>query len=72
MLNLGPQNMTSRTTPSSPTKELYLYVPEIEEVRISPIISRKGYLHVCDDRRGVWRKRWIVRIKNAYNFRIFL
>ncbi|CAL8148135.1 unnamed protein product [Orchesella dallaii] len=67
MLNMGAPNMTSRTTPSSPTKELYLYVPEIEEVRISPIISRKGYLHVCDDRRGVWRKRWIV-VRRPYVF----
>jgi hypothetical protein len=65
-----PPSSNSKTSPSSPTKEYYLYIPEIEEIRISPIISRKGYLHVCDDRRGVWRKRWIVvRRPHVFLFR---
>ncbi|OXA56707.1 Kinesin-like protein KIF1A [Folsomia candida] len=60
----------SKTTPSSPTKEYFLFIPEIEEIRISPIISRKGYLHLCDDKRGVWRKRWItVRRPHVFLFR---
>lgn len=60
----------SKTTPSSPTKEYFIFIPEIEEIRISPIISRKGYLHLCDDKRGVWRKRWIiVRRPHIFLFR---
>jgi len=68
--SLMPPSSNNKTSPSSPTKEYYLYIPEIEEIRISPIISRKGYLHVCDDRRGVWRKRWIVvRRPHVFLFR---
>lgn len=48
---------------SSPLVErrpMPLFVPEVEEIRISPVVSRKGYLNVLDDRTNNWIKRWVV------------
>lgn len=44
-----------------------LYVPEVEEIRISPVVSRKGYLNVLDDRTNTWIKRWVV-VRRPYVF----
>ncbi|XP_015436639.1 PREDICTED: kinesin-like protein unc-104 isoform X6 [Dufourea novaeangliae] len=45
---------------SSPSKEnLVLYVPEVEEIRISPVIARKGYLNVLEHKTHGWKKRWV-------------
>ncbi|CAK9828306.1 Kinesin-like protein unc-104 [Anthophora retusa] len=45
---------------SSPSKEnLILYVPEVEEIRISPVIARKGYLNVLEHKTNGWKKRWV-------------
>ncbi|KAF2354986.1 Kinesin-like [Trinorchestia longiramus] len=38
------------------------FVCEVEEVRISPVVSRKGYLNVLDNRTNTWVKRWVVSI----------
>ena len=47
---------------TSPLKEsLVLYVPEVEEIRISPVIARKGYLNVLEHKTNGWKKRWVVR-----------
>lgn len=53
---------------SSPSKEnLVLYVPEVEEIRISPVIARKGYLNVLEHKTNGWKKRWVVRpLLNLY------
>lgn len=40
---------------------------EVEEVRPSPIVSRKGYLGLLDDRTGNWVKRWLV-VRRPYVF----
>lgn len=40
--------------------EVVLYVPEMEEIRISPVISRKGYLNVLEQKANGWKKRWLV------------
>lgn len=39
---------------------LVLYVPELEEIRITPIIARKGYLNILEHRTNGWKKRWVV------------
>lgn len=50
---------------SSPSKEnLVLYVPEVEEIRISPVIARKGYLNVLEHKTNGWKKRWVVRLSS--------
>lgn len=40
--------------------DLVLYVPDMEEIRISPVIARKGYLNVLDNKTHGWKKRWVV------------
>ncbi|XP_032456660.1 kinesin-like protein unc-104 isoform X12 [Nasonia vitripennis] len=53
---------------SSPLKEsLVLYVPEVEEIRISPVIARKGYLNVLEHKTNGWKKRW-VSVRRPYVF----
>lgn len=48
---------------TSPLKEsLVLYVPEVEEIRISPVIARKGYLNVLEHKTNGWKKRWVVSV----------
>ncbi|RWS15771.1 kinesin-like protein unc-104 [Dinothrombium tinctorium] len=44
-----------------------LYVPEIEEIRLSPVISRKGPIYVHDDRTKKWIKRWAM-VRRPYLF----
>lgn len=46
-----------------PTLPLRLYVPELEEIRISPVVARKGYLNVLEHGGSGWKKRWVVRIR---------
>ncbi|KAK3867494.1 hypothetical protein Pcinc_027049 [Petrolisthes cinctipes] len=75
---LGGSAVTTRDSPlaspdsqsSSPLVEsrpVPLYVPEVEEIRISPVVSRKGYLNVLDDRTNTWIKRWVV-VRRPYVF----
>ncbi|XP_041420914.1 kinesin-like protein KIF1A isoform X4 [Xenopus laevis] len=42
------------------TPTLNLFVPEIQEVRVSPIVSKKGYLHFLEPHTGGWVKRYVV------------
>lgn len=37
------------------------FVPEVEEIRISPVVSRKGYLNFLEEKSNGWVKRWVVR-----------
>ena len=56
---------------SSPAEERGvgpLYVPEVEEIRISPVVSRKGLLNVLDDRTNTWIKRWVVSLPHPHLF----
>ena len=46
---------------ASPLEQsLILYVPEVEEIRISPVIARKGYLNILEQKTNGWKKRWVV------------
>lgn len=53
-----PQIPVSPLGPRDP--ELVLYVPDIEEIRISPVVARKGYLNVLEHKTHGWKKRWVV------------
>uniref|UniRef100_A0A8D9ETD0 Kinesin-like protein unc-104 n=1 Tax=Cacopsylla melanoneura TaxID=428564 RepID=A0A8D9ETD0_9HEMI len=44
-----------------------LYVPEIEEIRISPVVSRKGYLNILEQKTNGWKKRWVA-VRRPYVF----
>ncbi|XP_056276947.1 kinesin-like protein KIF1A isoform X4 [Pseudoliparis swirei] len=36
------------------------FVPEIQEIRVSPIVSKKGYLHFLEPHTSGWVKRYVV------------
>lgn len=60
---------TIPTSPQGPRDpELVLYVPDMEEIRISPVIARKGYLNVLDHKTHGWKKRWVVSVGLFENF----
>lgn len=66
----SPLNSPTDSQGSSPCTErrsMHLFVPEVEEIRISPVVSRKGYLNVLDDRTNTWIKRWVV-VRRPYVF----
>ncbi|XP_060097965.1 kinesin-like protein KIF1A isoform X2 [Heteronotia binoei] len=37
-----------------------LLVPDIQEIRVSPIVSRKGYIHFLEPHTNGWVKRYVV------------
>ena len=37
-----------------------LYAPIVEEIRVSPVVSRKGYLNILEEKTSGWRKQWVV------------
>ncbi|CAH1240087.1 KIF1B [Branchiostoma lanceolatum] len=37
-----------------------LYIPAVEEIRVSPVVSRKGYLNFLEEKTSGWIKRWVV------------
>jgi hypothetical protein len=43
---------SQRSTPQT-TFNSILLVPEAEEIRVSPIVSRKGYLNILDQKTKV-------------------
>uniref|UniRef100_A0A8D3DKD5 plus-end-directed kinesin ATPase n=1 Tax=Scophthalmus maximus TaxID=52904 RepID=A0A8D3DKD5_SCOMX len=36
------------------------YVPDIQEIRVSPIVSKKGYIHFLEPHTNGWVKRFVV------------
>lgn len=46
--------------PIKPDADRQVYVPDIEEVRVSPVVSRKGYLNFLEEKTNGWVKRWVV------------
>lgn len=59
----SPQAPSSPPGPRDPN--LVLYVPEMEEIRISPVIARKGYLNVLEHKTHTWKKRWVVSFERS-------
>lgn len=47
----SPQVSKSRT---------HTFVPDIQEIRVSPIVSKKGYLHFLEPHCNGWVKRYVV------------
>ncbi|XP_060049536.1 kinesin-like protein KIF1A isoform X3 [Erinaceus europaeus] len=44
-----------------------LLVPDIQEIRVSPIVSRKGYLHFLEPHTSGWAKRYVV-VRRPYAY----
>jgi kinesin family protein 1 len=38
------------------------YIPSIDEVRISPVVSRRGYLNFLEEKGTGWVKKFVVRM----------
>lgn len=38
-------------------------VPELEEVRLSPVVTKRGYLNYMEDREQRWFMRWLVVVR---------
>ncbi|XP_035994067.1 kinesin-like protein KIF1A isoform X8 [Fundulus heteroclitus] len=38
----------------------YTFVPDIQEIRVSPIVSKKGYLHFLEPHSSGWVRRFVV------------
>lgn len=61
-----PTSIASRSSsnvpPSHRNSGRFLYVAEVEEIRVSPVVSRKGYLNCLDDKTKGWVKHWVVSI----------
>ncbi|XP_065092831.1 kinesin-like protein unc-104 isoform X2 [Ochlerotatus camptorhynchus] len=53
--------------PQSQEISLRLYVPELEEIRVSPVVARKGYLNVLEHGGSGWKKRWVT-VRRPYVF----
>ncbi len=57
-----------KSTPEA-QEELVLYIPEMEEIRISLIVARKGFLNILEQKSNGWKKRWVVsEILRAFVF----
>ncbi|XP_066994575.1 kinesin-like protein unc-104 [Anabrus simplex] len=64
----GPRGDASTPTPMNcSTDQVVLYVPEMEEIRISPVVARKGYLNILEHKTNGWKKRWVA-VRRPYVF----
>ncbi len=43
------------------------FIAEIDEIRINPIVSKKGYLNILDDKIAGWSKRFVT-VRRPYVF----
>lgn len=66
-----PNGWEAPAPPAQQTLPLRLYVPELEEIRVSPVVARKGYLNVLEHGGSGWKKRWVVRSVYIYFIRAF-
>uniref|UniRef100_A0A2K6T4F3 plus-end-directed kinesin ATPase n=1 Tax=Saimiri boliviensis boliviensis TaxID=39432 RepID=A0A2K6T4F3_SAIBB len=44
-----------------------LLVPDIQEIRVSPIVSKKGYLHFLEPHTSGWARRYVV-VRRPYAY----
>lgn len=51
-------------SPPSPVSSL---LPDLEEIRVSPCIAKKGHLNVLEEKSKGWKKRWVV-VRRPYVF----
>jgi kinesin family protein 1 len=57
---LADSGLFSQGNISPGEQVLVLYIPEVEEIRISPVIARKGWLNILEQKTNGWKKRWVV------------
>uniref|UniRef100_A0A673MZY7 plus-end-directed kinesin ATPase n=1 Tax=Sinocyclocheilus rhinocerous TaxID=307959 RepID=A0A673MZY7_9TELE len=50
----------SKMSPQESKSRTHTFVPDIQEIRVSPIVSKKGYLHFLEPHSNGWVKRYVV------------
>lgn len=55
-------NINLNNNPTGPYARSLL-IPELEEARLSPAVSKRGYLNYMEDREQRWFKRWMVVVR---------
>ncbi|XP_037888422.1 kinesin-like protein unc-104 isoform X12 [Glossina fuscipes] len=63
----APNGWEAPAPATQPALPLRLYVPELEEIRVSPVVARKGLLNVLEHGGSGWKKRWVV-VRRPYVF----
>nr|XP_006820456.1 PREDICTED: kinesin-like protein KIF1A-like [Saccoglossus kowalevskii] len=63
----SPDAESIDTRRKSDIKKPAMFVPEVEEVRVSPIVSRKGYLNFLEEKVSGWNRRYVV-VRRPYVF----
>lgn len=43
--------------------QIIKYIPEIKEIRINPVVSKRNYMNFLEENSHGWLKRWVVRNK---------
>jgi kinesin family protein 1 len=61
------QTTVKQVTEKQPDQQIQCFLPDLEEICLSPIITRKGYLNVLEHGSGGWKKRWVV-VRRPYIF----
>ncbi|XP_066477278.1 kinesin-like protein KIF1A isoform X5 [Tiliqua scincoides] len=56
----GERKKSPTCGPDDEKETQRLLVPDIQEIRVSPIVSRKGYLHFLEPHTNGWVKRYVV------------
>ncbi|XP_033253591.1 kinesin-like protein unc-104 isoform X2 [Drosophila miranda] len=63
----APNGWEAPAPATQPALPLRLYVPELEEIRVSPVVARKGLLNVLEHGGSGWKKRWVT-VRRPYVF----
>ncbi|XP_040895708.1 kinesin-like protein KIF1A [Toxotes jaculatrix] len=53
-----PRNSINGASEAKP--RIRKFVPDIQEIRVSPIVSKKGYIHFLEPNTNGWVKRYVV------------
>lgn len=53
------QQLQQQQSQQQQQQSLRLYAPDIEEIRVSPAVARRGYLNVLEHGISGWKKRWV-------------
>ena len=64
----APNGWEAPAPATQPALPLRLYVPELEEIRVSPVVARKGLLNVLEHGGSGWKKRWVVSNNKFYRY----
>ncbi|XP_072724515.1 kinesin-like protein KIF1A isoform X3 [Ciconia boyciana] len=56
----GEEKKSPALRPEEEKESQRLLVPDIQEIRVSPIVSKKGYLHFLEPHTNGWVKRFVV------------